>query len=48
MERKLKKIAKGTIKVRGPKPETLKVEGDWQQAMKKALGKKKPNEGWPK
>lgn len=32
----------------GPKPDTLKIEGDWQDAMKKSLGKKKPAGGWPK
>jgi hypothetical protein len=33
---------------RGPKPETLKIEGKWQDAVKKSLSKKKPSEGWPK
>ena len=33
---------------RGPKPDTLKIEGDWQGAMKRSLQKKKPTEGWPK
>ncbi len=32
----------------GPKPETLKIEGKWQDAVKKSLSKKKPAEGWPK
>ena len=32
----------------GPKPDTLKLEGDWQGAVKKSLGKKKPAVGWPK
>jgi len=32
----------------GPKPETLKLLGNWQSAMKKSLQKKKPPEGWPK
>jgi len=32
----------------GPKPETLKIEGDWQDAVKKSLEKKKPAKGWPK
>jgi len=26
----------------------LKLEGNWRDAMKKALGKKKPAQGWPK
>lgn len=33
---------------RGPKPEVLKIHGDWQDAMKRSLQKKKPPEGWPK
>jgi hypothetical protein len=32
----------------GPKPDTLKIEGKWQDAVKKSLGKKKPISGWPK
>jgi hypothetical protein len=32
----------------GPDPERLKIEKrDWKDALKKALGKKKPKEGWP-
>jgi hypothetical protein len=33
---------------RGPKPYTLKIEGNWQTAVKKSLSKKKPATGWPK
>lgn len=33
---------------RGPKPDTLKIEGNWQDAVKKSLEKKKPVGGWPK
>ena len=32
----------------GPEPERLKIEGDWEEAMKRALGKKRPSEGWPR
>ena len=32
----------------GPKPDTLVIEDDWEQAMKKSLAKKKPASGWPK
>jgi len=32
----------------GPKPGILKIEGDWRDAVKKSLVKKKPKEGWPK
>lgn len=33
---------------RGPSPQTVKIEGDWEQAIDKALGKKRPKDGWPK
>jgi len=44
------KIPKKTAKkmARGPKPETLKIEGKWQDAVRKSLSKKTPAEGWPK
>jgi hypothetical protein len=32
----------------GPKPDVLKIDEDWQDAIKKSLQKKKPSEGWPK
>lgn len=32
----------------GPKPDTLKIEGDWRDATKRALDKKRPAKGWPK
>lgn len=32
---------------RGPKPDLLKLEGDWRELMKKSLQKKKPEGGWP-
>lgn len=31
----------------GPEPDKLKLEGDWGQAVKKALTKKRPKGGWP-
>ena len=31
----------------GPKPDHLRLEGDWEEAVKKALAKEKPKEGWP-
>ena len=31
----------------GPEPDRVKIEGDWEEAMKRALGKKRPPEGWP-
>jgi hypothetical protein len=32
---------------RGPKPDILKLEGDWRDLMKQSLQKKKPKEDWP-
>jgi hypothetical protein len=32
----------------GPKPEVLKIGGNWRVAVKKSLSKKKPATGWPK
>jgi hypothetical protein len=32
---------------RGPKPDKLQIDGDWQEALKKAVKKKKPENGWP-
>lgn len=31
----------------GPEPERVKIEGDWEEAVSKALKKQKPDEGWP-
>jgi hypothetical protein len=33
---------------RGPKADVLKIQGTWQDAVRKSLQKKKPAEGWPK
>ena len=36
-------------KKRGPKPNRLKIEDEsWENAIKKAIQKKKPKNGWPK
>ena len=40
--------AKKQLEKRGPKPEILKIDGDWRAAIKKSLAKKKPAAGWPK
>jgi hypothetical protein len=32
----------------GPKPETLKIKGDWRDAVKVSLTKKKPATDWSK
>jgi hypothetical protein len=33
---------------RGPKPEALKINGNWRDAVKLSLAKKRPANGWPK
>jgi len=47
-----RKKSKGTIRhgkaTPGPKPEVLRIEGNWREAVKKSLAKKKPLQGWPK
>jgi hypothetical protein len=35
-----KKVASG--KKRGPKPDMLKIEGDWKEALKRAIKRGKP------
>jgi hypothetical protein len=32
----------------GPKPERLKIDGNWVEFVKKSLTVKKPAKGWPK
>ena len=32
----------------GPEPERLKLDGDWEDRVDEALGKKKPKKGWLK
>lgn len=32
----------------GPQPESLRIEGDWKDAVRKAIRKPKPADGWPK
>jgi hypothetical protein len=32
----------------GPKPEVLKLKGEWTGLVGKALAKKRPAKGWPK
>lgn len=31
----------------GPKPERVKIEGNWEDAIDQALAKEKPKGGWP-
>jgi len=45
---KKKKLPKGSPVQPGPKPDLLKIDCDWEEAVKKSLDKKKPAEGWPK
>jgi hypothetical protein len=30
------------------RPEVFKIEGDWKDAMRKLISKKRPEGGWPK
>lgn len=48
MAKRLKGAKRPTGPKRGPKPDTLTVEGDWESAVRKALAKKRPKRGWPK
>jgi hypothetical protein len=32
----------------GPKPDKVKIEGNWEEAIDKALKKERPKNGWPK
>ncbi len=43
----IKKSSKTSV-TPGPKPGLLKIKGNWKDAVKKSLGKKKPASGWPK
>jgi len=44
----MKKGDKKTRKPPGPKPEVLKIEGNWKDAMRKLISRKRPADGWPK
>lgn len=48
LEMAVEEPEKLTVHAPGPKAERLKIEGDWQEAVKKSLAKKKPPGGWPK
>jgi hypothetical protein len=41
-------VKKKSSKPRGPIADRLKIEGKWEEAVKKSLKKKKPPKGWPK
>jgi hypothetical protein len=38
---------KSKPKKRGPAPKRVKIKGDWETAVGKALKKERPKEGWP-
>jgi hypothetical protein len=40
--------AKPSERKRGPDADRLVIEGDWRDAVKRAVGVKRPAEGWPK
>lgn len=42
------KRPKRTKEAPGPKPDRLVIEGDWREAVRDALTKKRPKRGWPK
>lgn len=48
MKKRKTKEKKPALVSPGPKPEVLKIDGDWRDAVKKSLEKKKPPEGWPR
>jgi len=43
-----KRKAKKPHKKTGPKPELLKIKGNWEKAVTRSFQKQKPPEGWPK
>jgi hypothetical protein len=43
-----KSAAKAAKAKAGPKADVLRIDDNWQDAMKKSLAKKKPAGGWPK
>ena len=36
-----------SMKSQAPAPERVKIKGDWETAVGKALEKERPKEGWP-
>jgi hypothetical protein len=49
MARKSNKTKRPTKKAKtGPKPEVLKLEGDWRENIRKSFQAVKPAKGWPK
>ncbi len=48
MPKKKKTLSKVPPTPPGPKPDLLKIDIDWKDAIKKSLEKKKPATGWQK
>lgn len=48
MPKKSSESKADSARSRGPEAERVKIEGDWQDAVGKALTKKPPPGGWPK
>jgi len=42
------KISRKKKQTPGPKPEVVKINGNWRDAVKRSLEKKKPANGWPR
>jgi hypothetical protein len=47
-EMSMKERKKSESKKTGPKEQRLKLKGDWQALVGKALAKKRPKKGWPR
>ena len=43
----MREAASQNSKNRGPKPERVKIDMDWEDAVGKAIKKKRPAGGWP-
>jgi hypothetical protein len=41
-------MKKNATEKTGPKPDRVKTDKPWEDAVKGALEKKRPKEGWPK
>jgi len=44
----MKRPTQKSEKKRGPAAERLKLKGDWEALVERALAKKRPKKGWPK
>ena len=48
MAKRTKRPNRTTGTKRGPKPDALTIEGEWETAVRRALEKKRPKKGWPR